>query len=970
MSSYVGAEFDWDSGIVKVWERNEEGRVLRNFPASWYFYVPDEDGEYTSIYNDKLKRLDFDSRDEMNIAGRQYRRKFESDIQPHYKALMERYYNLPTPTVNFAFLDIEVDYKSKLGFSSPANPYAPINAVTVYQSWTKKYLTYAVPPPGWDGTLPTVEQQKSLKFGFEMNLVICNDEMDLLVKLVADIQDADIISGWNSEFFDLPYIIKRLIRVAPYLAPKMSFIGAKAPKEGSVERFGTPNIVYKLSGRTHLDYLDLFKKFTFEGRTSYSLGNIASEELDIPKLHYEGTLEQLYNNDFAWFCLYNARDVEVLVKLDEKFNFIQLVNQMAHENTVLFESMLGTVRYVETGIANRAHNVHRLIVPDKQMSGKNDKVEGAIVMTPKYGLHEWLGSVDLASLYPTTMRALNMSIETYLGQFENEENDWRGIIANDDVVHTAHMADGGVISDTGANWNAYIRSKGYALSAFGTLFSQDRPGMVADALTYWFGERKALQAEKKKWGKEVDLLKRSLGEVISEQDLDVLLSDGSVKYFKYKDKETDLWVHKVCSAEDWEKISAATKQEEHYDLLQLTKKIQLNSTYGALLNEAFRFGRREIGASVTATGRAITTHMIQTIGELLTGEFHPVEKRYSVTKKADGKNFVNSRKFAKWVIDKEWDKLDAVSRVPIENMPVLDDADEEEDIGNVAFYFTRSEAIIYGDTDSCYFKTFASNKEEAVAVADEVAKLTNESFPAFMSTAFNCHGGRESLMKAAREIVGSRGVFLSAKKKYTIRVVDKEGKATDELKTMGSEMKKADTPKVVQDFLKGVMGLILDGQDYKTIEKYVNEQRKSLVLKVENPIVLGVSKQINNLNALYAEWQRTEKIGKGKTKLPGHVRAAVNYNEMIQLYDEGAKFISSGDKGIIFYLKPNMHKLKSIAFPADTEKFPPWFDEHFSVDRKLTEEKMIDSKLSGTFEALGWDVPTPQNTLVNSILKF
>jgi DNA polymerase elongation subunit (family B) len=114
--------------------------------------------------------------------------------------------------------------------------------------------------------------------------------------MLADIDDADIVSGWNSEFFDIPYIIKRLERVlgAKSLA-YMSFKGAKPPKERMVNRFGSPAITYTLHGRTHLDYLDLFKKFTFEGRTSYSLANIAAEELDVPKLDYEGTLEQLYN---------------------------------------------------------------------------------------------------------------------------------------------------------------------------------------------------------------------------------------------------------------------------------------------------------------------------------------------------------------------------------------------------------------------------------------------------------------------------------------------------------------------------------------------------------------------------------------------------------------------------------------------------------------------------------------------------
>ncbi|WP_407305567.1 3'-5' exonuclease [Acinetobacter sp.] len=297
--NYVGSYYDWDTDTVIVWERDETGRKPVAYHAPWYFFVEDENGDHQSIFGSKLKKLTFDSQDEMKQAARLYGKKFESDIRPEAKVLMNEYYGRPTPMLNFAFLDIEVDYNSEIGFSSPENPYAPINAVTVFQSWTNEYWTYAVPPKGWkdDGTFQ--DKIKAMwdehKLGFKPNVVLCANERELIVALVEDIQSADIISGWNSEFFDLPYIIKRILRVQPKLVDKMCFIGCKPPKENTVERFGSPAIVYSLNGRTHLDYMDLFKKFTFEGRVSYSLGNIAAEELDIPKLDYDGTLEELYN---------------------------------------------------------------------------------------------------------------------------------------------------------------------------------------------------------------------------------------------------------------------------------------------------------------------------------------------------------------------------------------------------------------------------------------------------------------------------------------------------------------------------------------------------------------------------------------------------------------------------------------------------------------------------------------------------
>jgi DNA polymerase elongation subunit (family B) len=888
VKNYVGAYHDHSTDAIMVWERDENGRTVKAYHAPRYFYVQDENGPYTSIYKDKLKKIVCEDKAEFDNELRKYSKKFESDIPPLFKVLMDEYYDRPTPLVHYAFLDIEVDYKSKLGFSSPENPYAPINAVTIYQSWTNKYLTYAVPPPDWneDGFDDLIAKLwKEHELGFEQNIVICKNEVELLKHLVNDIQDADVISGWNSEFFDLPYIIKRLERVSPKLIDKMCFRGCKPPKIGEVERFGAKRIIYSLNGRTHLDYLDLFKKFTFEGRTSYSLGNIAADELDIPKLDYEGTLEQLYHRDFAHFIAYNARDVEVLVKLDKKFNFIALVNQMAHENTCLFQNMMGTVRYVETGITNRAHYVHKLIVADKKILTDGEKVEGALVLSPLVGLHDWLGSVDINSLYPSVIRALNISPEKYIGQFAEGEEAWEGVMDKSDKLFILRNDQRETFEMSGKEWHETLLENKWVITPFGTIFDEGTGlGIVPEAIQFWYQERKRLQAEKKKYQQLV----KATNDPAEKKRLEVLV--------------------------------------EHYDLLQLTKKIQLNSTYGALLSPHFRLGRKEMGASVTACGRKITTFMIEQIGELVTGNKTTVTKHVEV--------------------------------------------DKDGSVSNV--YTSDSPVILLSDTDSCYFKTNATNKEDAIAIADTVAEEVNAMFPAFMRKSFNCQPEYDDLIKAGREIVGSRGIFLNAKKKYTIKVVNLDGFDLNppKLKTVGSEMKKADTPKVIQDFLKDMMDMILDGGSYEDVESFINSQRGELVRKVKNPISLGVSKQINNLDAKYIEWARVERDSKGKVNLPGHVRAGINYNELVSELDEGATKLKSGDKGIIFYLQPNNYGFKSIAFPADTPRFPPWFNEHFKIDKKLTEQKMIDSKLSRVFEALQWEIPTPQKSFANKLLEF
>lgn len=433
---------------------------------------------------------------------------------------------------------------------------------------------------------------------------------------------------------------------------------------------------------------------------------------------------------------------------------------------------------------------------------------------------------------------------------------------------------------------------------------------------------------------------------------------------------------KLYTREEYERIQHAEYQTDHYDLLQLTKKIQLNSAYGSLLNVAFRFGRREVGASVTGCGRQISLFMNESIGTLVSGKHCIIEKRYAPSKATTDdsgrtvyKSIVSSDDIAAYRKEKKWDKL---REFPARAGEMMTHKGKMYPCYG-AFYFSETDECIYGDTDSSYFGTNATNYEDAVIIADEVANTVNDLFPNFMVENFNCTGGRQDLIKVAREVVAESGLFLYAKKKYTLKVVNMEGadlRDNPKLKSMGSEIKKADTPKVIQDFLKRMMDLILDKRPYAEIEELVNGSRGTLIKNSLDVLSLGGSKQINNLDALYANWKLVERNGKGKLNLPGHVRAAINYNELIIRYEQGAKLISSGDKGVVFYLLPNPENIKSIAFPSDLMHLPTWFTENFQIDMKLTEQKLIDSKIEGIFEAIGIEKPTIQGSYINSVFSF
>ena len=306
-SNYVAAAMDFKTDQVLVWERTDPAvRVLKRYPAPRYFYVPDEDGEYTSIYGEKLKKIETESGDEWEAALRLYpaRIRHESDIQPLFKVLMNEYYRVPNPVLNFAFIDIETNVRTSLGWCSVERPYAEVNAVTVFQSWTDRYVTYILAPKKFnskkfDDRLKRIGKQLGLDFIDRWDVKVLRTEKELLTLFIESIENADVLSGWNSEFFDIPYIIKRLELVSPKLVQRMSFIGARAPKAQTVLRFGEEATTYKLYGRTHLDYLDLFKKFAQDVKyPSYSLAAIGDAEIGVPKIEFDGTFEEFYNGTF------------------------------------------------------------------------------------------------------------------------------------------------------------------------------------------------------------------------------------------------------------------------------------------------------------------------------------------------------------------------------------------------------------------------------------------------------------------------------------------------------------------------------------------------------------------------------------------------------------------------------------------------------------------------------------------------
>jgi DNA polymerase elongation subunit (family B) len=888
--SYVDAWFDRENDIIKVVERNKKGeREFRDIPVKHTFYYKDPRGKFQSIYGDPLNRIVCKNTKELRKeqainSGKQL---FESDINPIFTCLSENYLNQDAPKLNVAFFDIEVDFDPERGYASPDDAFMPITAIAVYLQWLETMVCLAIPPKGLK-----MEEAKEMVKDFP-NTYLFDNEADLLDMFLDLIKDADILSGWNSEGFDIPYTTNRVIKTLSKEDTRRFCLFDQFPKRREFEKYGRQSTTYDFIGRVHLDYLELYRKYTYEERHTYRLDAIAEYELGQRKTQYEGTLDQLYNNDFRTFVEYNINDCKLLDDLDKKLKFMDLANTLAHECTVLLQTTMGAVAVTEQAIINECHRRGFQVPNRTKMDDREDNegAAGAYVAYPKEGLQDWVGSLDINSLYPSAIRALNMGPETIVGQLrqtltqEYIDNQlakgksfaaaWEGVFGS--LEYTAVMEqqigidiiidwennESDVLSAAEVYRLIYESNQPWMLSANGTIFTYEKEGIIPGLLKRWYAERKEMQAKLK------------------------------------------------------EAINAGNKiEEEYWDKRQLVKKINLNSLYGAILNPGCRFFDKRIGQSTTLTGRQIAKHMAGKVNEIIAGEYDHVGK-----------------------------------------------------------------AIIYGDTDSCYFSAYKTlkkeidaghipwTKETVVQLYDQIADEVNQTFPQFMLDVFHCPKSRGEVIKAGREIVGSKSLFIT-KKRYAVLYYDKEGKRTDvegkpgKIKAMGLDLKRSDTPEFIQNFLSDVLEKVLTGATEQQVLDHITEFRTRF--KARPGWEKGSPKRANKIT----EYQEKEKKA-GKANMPGHVRASINWNTLKRMYgDKYSANITDGAKVIVCKLKPNPLGFTSVAYPVDELRLPQWFKD-LPFDHAEMENTIIDNKLDNLIGVLKWDVAsTEEKNTFNSLFEF
>jgi DNA polymerase elongation subunit (family B) len=885
--SYVDALFDRQKDRIHVVERVNGERVYTEYPVNYIFYYDDPKGKHRTIYGTPVSR--FATRNgkefqkEIRVQGN--KRLWESDFKPVFRCLEENYSGAEPPKLNTAFFDIEANFDPLRGFAPTNDPFNNITAISVYLDWLDKLITLAIPPKSMSW-----ETAEEICAKFE-NCFIFEREEDMLDTFLNLIEDADILTGWNSEGYDIPYTIGRITRVLSKDDTRRMCLWGQFPKQREFERFGATSTTFDLIGRVHMDYMQLYRKYTYEERHSYSLDAIGEYELDERKTPYEGTLDQLYNKDFEKFIVYNRQDTRLIAKLDKKLRFLDLANTIAHDNTVLLQTTMGAVATTEQAIINEAHS-QGLVVPNRK--GREEEVEsqaaGAYVAYPKKGMHEYIGAIDINSLYPSAIRALNMGPETIIGQLRPIMTDkliaeriaggssfaaaWEGLFGS--LEYEAMMA-GEVGTELTIDWEAdgtsdvcsaadvwriiFDSNKPWTVSANGTIFTYEKKGIIPGLLERWYAERKEMQKKLKE--------------------------------------------------------STTPEDQEYWDKRQLVKKINLNSLYGAILNPGCRFFDHRIGQSTTLTGRTIAKHMDAFVNEAITGKYDHV-----------------------------------------------------------------GDAIIYGDTDSVYFSAWPIvkadveagrmewNKDVCIQVYDSIADQVNESFPAFMERACHCPRANGSIIKGGRELIATKGLFIK-KKRYAVLIFDKEGKRKDvkgkqgDVKAMGLDLKRSDTPKIVQDFLSEILlDVLTDAKREDVIEKV-----KEFKIKFQDRPAWekGTPKRVNNLTKYSAEEARL-----GKANMPGHVRAAMNWNNLRKMHgDNYSLSIVDGMKTIVCKLKQNPLGYTSVGYPTDESHIPGWFKD-LPFDDSMMEAGIVDQKVENLLGVLDWNITenTNINSTFNSLFSF
>ena len=711
---------------------------------------------------------------------------------------------------------IDIETTSENGFPDINNPIEELLLISIQDYASKGIMTW--------GVGPFRNKQKNVKY------IECIDERDLLNRFIdwwmLPENNPEVITGWNIQLFDIPYLCRRLNRVlGEKLMKRFSPWGLVSEKEVYIQ--GRKHTTMDVGGITQLDYLDLYKKFTYTNQESYRLDYIAQVELGQQKLDHSEfeTFKDFYSKGWQKFVEYNIIDVELVDRLEDKMKLIELALTMAYDAKVNYSDVFYQVRMWDCIIYNYLKK-RNIVIPPKDRTEKNEKYAGAYVKEPIPGVYDWVVSFDLNSLYPHLIMQYNISPETL--QDDRHPTATVDKILDKEITFEMH--------------------KDFAVCANGAMYRKDVRGFLPELMEKMYGDR-------------VIFKKRML--------------KAKQEYEKTKKPEL-------------------IKEIARCNNIQMAKKISLNSAYGAIGNQYFRYYKLANAEAITLSGQVSI----------------------------------------RWIEGRMNAYLNKILKTEGEDYVIASDTD--------SIYLNLGPLV---DT---VFKGREKTTDSVVSFLDKVCQVEFEKYieSSYQELAEYVNA-YDQKMQMKRENIADRGIW-TAKKRYILNVWNSEGVQYEDakLKIMGIEAVKSSTPAPCRKMIKDALKLMMNETEDAVID-FIEECRTQF--KQMSPYDIAFPRTCSNVNKYKSNASIYEK------GTPIHARGALLYNHYLTQKKLTNKYsmIQDGEKVRFCYLrKPNPIHENVISF---IQEFPKEIGLQNYIDYDLQFDKAFLEPLKAILDAIGWD---------------
>lgn len=857
--AYQNIAYQKNKNIMHLWD-DKMGHL--QFAYKKYAYKKNTHGSYVALDKVRLEKVyDWDDSDiERGLI-------YESDINPETRTLIDMFFESDDVSTGHREMFIDIEVSTEGGFSSPEEAWQPLTSIAFHDKAGKQSVVIIV-----DSNRTITPYSKE-----NLILEVVQTEYELISKFLTYYLEIrpTILTGWNIDFFDIPYLYNRMCKViGKQLAHSLSPIGEIIWLQHRNR--------HRIMGVSCLDYMALYKLFTYSEESSYSLDAISRKELKKGKIEYTGTLDHLYKTDPEKFIQYNLNDVELVVELDEKLKFLDLARGICHKGHVPYEDIYFTTRYLDgacitymkrLGIVAPNRKLRSSVSEGENTEESSDEFKGAFVKDPIPGLYEWIFDEDMTALYPSIIRTLNISPETKIGRVENwdeiKHDFWNDLYSN---AHAKVQSGAKHQLIPFLEFRDWLIKNKYTVSSIGVIYDYSSTGLIPSILETWMNEREEYRSLAKKYGKEGNL-----------------------------------------------------EMRQFFDARQLTMKIVNNSLYGALGAPGFRFHDLDNAESITLTGQEVIKHAMFKGNEWFATQTG-VTKEYVIYVDTDSNYFS-----AKPIIDLMQSKLNRE--------------------------LTKQEKI------DVTYKT-----------SQAVESYINNSWADFCKKFLNSD---KHFLSIKQEYVSESGLWI-AKKRYAQKIISEKGvlikditKGAQEWKldVKGMDVVRSNFPKAFREFMSDILIDILNKAEKQTVDSKVLEFRDTIKNKPLLDVLFPTS--VKELSKYQVKKAKSQIFGDRIKGTPIHVKSALNYNDMIDLYNENlsARPITDGEKIKWTYLKPNIYKLDTLAIKGfeDPEKILIFIKENIDYEKIFVSS--LENKLRDFYNARNWGA-VPKNDNISNFFSF